>query len=153
MLTRKTSRMWRAPARGLPRALTARLLAVVLVIVVVLAIVVFLAIVVVLVIVVVLAVLIVFSVVMAGVLAGVLAVVTIVVWLVPGILGVGVKGAGVARLSSVTDDVIAVWLAKTRKTCRLTSVTVSELGTVHVATTTELLGGVTRYRTLVSLHP
>lgn len=137
MLTRKTSRMWRAPARGLPRALTARLLAVVLVIVVVLAIVM------------VLAVLIVFSVVMAGVLA----VVTIVVWLVPGILGVGVKGAGVARLSSVIDDVIAVWLAKTRKTCRLTSVTFSELGTVHVATTTELLGGVTRYRTLVSLHP
>lgn len=149
MLTRKTSRMWRAPARGLPRALTARLLAVVLVIVVVLAIVVFLAIVVVLAIVMVLAVLIVFSVVMAGVLA----VVTIVVWLVPGILGVGVKGAGVARLSSVIDDVIAVWLAKTRKTCRLTSVTFSELGTVHVAMTTELLGGVTRYRTLVSLHP
>lgn len=149
MLTRKTSRMWRAPARGLPRALTARLLAVVLVIVVVLAIVVFLAIVVVLAIVMVLAVLIVFSVVMAGVLA----VVTIVVWLVPGILGVGVKGAGVARLSSVIDDVIAVWLAKTRKTCRLTSVTFSELGTVHVATMTELLGGVTRYRTLVSLHP
>lgn len=27
---RKTSRMWKAPARGLPRALTARLLAVVL---------------------------------------------------------------------------------------------------------------------------
>lgn len=75
---RKTSRMWRAPARGLPRALTARLLAVVLAIVVVLA------------------VLIVFSVVMAGVLAGVLAVVTVVVWLVPGILGVGVEGAGVA---------------------------------------------------------
>lgn len=94
--------MWRAPARGLPRALTARLLAVVLVIVVVLAIavvlvmVVVLAIAVVLAIVVVLAVLIVFSVVMAGVLVGVLAVVTVVVWLVPGILGVGVKGADVS---------------------------------------------------------
>lgn len=131
---RKTSRMWRAPARGLPRALTARLLAVVLAIVVVLA------------------VLIVFSVVMAGVLAGVLAVVTVVVWLVPGILGVGVEGAGVAGHSSLTDDVIAVWLMEARKTCRLTLVTSSELGTIHVAVTMELLEGVTRYRTLVSLH-
>lgn len=36
--------------------------------------------------------------------------------------------------------------------CRLTSVTSSELGTSHVALTWELLDGVTRYRTLVSLH-
>lgn len=123
---RKTSRMWRAPARGLPRALTARLLAVVL------------------------------AVVMAGVLAvvmaGVLSVVMVVVWLVSEISGVGLKGVDVCGSPRFTDVTAAVPLPIAIKTCRLTLVISSELGTIHVAWKSELSEGVTRYRTLLSLH-
>lgn len=116
---RKTSRIWRAPARGLPRVRMARLLAVVLAGVtdVVLAVV-----------------LAVFS---AVVLAVFSAVVTVMVWLVSKLLGVGAR-VEVVTCSSFTDDSKAVLLT-TMETCRLTFVTSSETETVQVVWKTGLL--------------
>lgn len=117
---RKTSRIWRAPARGLPKVWTAKLLAVVLagetvvelagVMDVVLA--VFMAVV-----------LAVFTAVV------IVVVVVVMVWLVSKLSGGGVKVEDFTW-STFRDDPEAVRLT-TMKTCRLTLVTSSESGTVQ----------------------
>lgn len=140
---RKTSRIWRAPARGLQRVRMARLLAVVVavVMVVVLAVVtaVLLAVVTDVLLAVVTAVLlsevtsVLLFVVTAVVLAVMLAVVMVVVWL----SGVEVEIGNFVD-SSFTDDIIAVRLSNTMKTVRLTLVTSSELETVQFVWKAEL---------------
>lgn len=134
LLMRKTSRIWRAPARGLQRVQTARLLAVVVAVVLavdtaeLLAVVttVLLAVVMVVVLSEVTSVLlfVATAVVLAVVLAVVMAVVVAEVWLS------GVEAKLDFFGSSFTDDTAAVRLM-TMKTVRLTSVTSSELGTVQ----------------------
>lgn len=120
---RKTSRIWRAPARGLPRVRMARLLAVVLAGVTDVVLAVFMVVV-----------LAVFS---AVVLAVFSAVVMVMVWLVSKLLGVEAR-VEVVTCSSFTDDSEAVLLS-TMKTCRLTFVTSSETETVQVVWKTGLL--------------
>lgn len=130
LLMRKTSRIWRAPARGLQRVQTARLLAVVVAVVLavdtaellVVVTTVLLAVVMVVVLSEVTSVLL--FVATAVVLAVVLAVVVAEVWLS------GVEAKLDFFGSSFTDDTAAVRLM-TMKTVRLTSVTSSELGTVQ----------------------
>lgn len=131
LLMRKTSRIWRAPARGLQRVRMARLLAVVaaVVMVVVLAVVtaVLLAVVTAVVLSEVTSVLlfVATAVVLAVVMAEVMAVVMDEVWL----SGVEAKLED-SFDSSFTDDTVAVRLT-TMKIVRLTLVTSSELGTVQ----------------------
>lgn len=131
LLMRKTSRIWRAPARGLQRVRMARLLAVVVavVMVVVLAVdtAVLLAVVTAVVLAVVTAVVLseVTSVLLFVATAVVLAVVMAEVWL----SGVEAKLEDFFG-SSFTDDTVAVRLM-TMKIVRLTLVTSSELGTVQ----------------------
>lgn len=127
LLMRKTSRIWRAPARGLQRVRMARLLAVVaaVVMVVVLAVVtaVLLAVVKAVVLSEITSVLLFVAV--AVVMAEVMAVVMDEVWL----SGVEAKLED-SFGSSFTDDTVAVRLT-TMKIVRLTLVTSSELGTVQ----------------------
>ena len=124
---RKTSRIWRAPARGLPRVRMARLLAVVLAVVTAVVLVVVLAVVT--------------AVVLAVSLAVVLAVFTVgvvfMVWLVSELSGIGVEAEG-CTCSIFTDDFKAVRLT-TMRTCRLTLVTSSEVGTVQFVWKTDWL--------------
>lgn len=126
LLMRKTSRIWRAPARGLQRVRMARLLAVVaaVVMVVVLAVVtaVLLAVVKAVVLSEITSVLLFVAV--AVVMAEVMAVVMDEVWLS------GVEAKLEDFGSSFTDDTVAVRLT-TMKIVRLTLVTSSELGTVQ----------------------
>lgn len=130
LLMRKTSRIWRAPARGLQRVRMARLLAVVaaVVMVVVLAVVtaVLLAVVKAVVLSEITSVLlfVAAAVVLAVVMAEVMAVVMDEVWLS------GVEAKLEDFGSSFTDDTVAVRLT-TMKIVRLTLVTSSELGTVQ----------------------
>lgn len=100
---RKTSRIWRAPARGLPRVRMARLLAVVLAVVTAVVLAVVLAVVT--------------AVVLAVSLAVVLAVFTVgvvfMVWLVSELSGIGVEAEG-CTCSIFTDDFEAVRLTTMR---------------------------------------
>lgn len=123
LLMRKTSRIWRVPARGLQRVRMARLLAVVMGVVMV----VVLAVVTAVLLAEVTAVLlfVATAVVLAVVMAEVMAVVMAEVWL----SGVEAKLED-SFGSSFTDDTVAVRLM-TMKIVRLTLVTSSELGTVQ----------------------
>lgn len=123
LLMRKTSRIWRAPARGLQRVRMARLLAVVVAV----AMVVVLAVVTAVLLSEVTSVLLFVAeaVVLAVVMAEVMAVVMDEVWL----SGVEAKLED-SFGSSFTDDTVAVRLM-TMKIVRLTLVTSSELGTVQ----------------------
>lgn len=130
LLMRKTSRIWRAPARGLQRVRMARLLAVVVAVVTA----VLLAVVTAVVLSEVTSVLlfVATAVVLAVVMAEVMAVVMAEVWL----SGVEAKLED-SFGSSFTDDTVAVRLM-TMKIVRLTLVTSSELGTVQFVWKAEL---------------
>lgn len=153
---RKTSRIWRAPARGLQRVRMARLLAVVVAVVMVVVLAVLTAVLLAVVMAVLLAV--VTAVLLAVVTAVLLSEVTSVLLFVVTAVVVAVMLAGVMVVfwfsgveveigefvdSSFTDNVIAVRLTKTMKTVRLTLVTSSELGTVQFVWKAELLRDVT----------